>query len=818
MNHTPSAPSGRRDLWIIGGIALLFLGVLTPMTGIWEPWEADRALVLEQMRTSGQWLQVHMPSSGDKTRAVAELPYSWLALLGSTALFGVNEIGLRLPGVLLGILTVLLTFITTRRSFGRVAAYAAALGLLMMPLFAFHARLALGSGVEAGLVAVAGLSFFHASQSSEGDRWWVRAGWLATALAGLVGGAPALGTALITAGAGAALAHTAGRSPWRLLSPIPMGLALAAVAGGWALAALNRGDGTSLAALLVWADPLAEAAKASKRPFFSAFTHQLGFGLFPLGAFVPLAFAELLWDRRRDDEGEGASVAGPLLGTWLAVGFLVPAIFQGFGQAGFMLAAPAVAVAVGVYFARVLRSPPQPLLALTAVILVALLDSNLKHDTHSLADLLVGGPVGAFPDKLPYWSVARLLDMGLLGLLLFYQGGLGPWLRRAQRWLVYPDRPIRLFSWVPSRSWLSLVLAVGATAPLLLRKPDWFDRLLQQKMWGRMLPGLRLFVVVLVVVVVVHLIIWAAWNLRHRRLQGRRSGLIDRSVGDALTFLSRPQSRAIALGMIFVGFAGFMNVLAARAMTTNFSQKDLLVAYEAAAAPGEPLFAYRLDTRSSSFYARNLQALKAPEFTKKAKADARFFALVPRKQLATINSAFRKATGETVPVLDERSERYLLISNQLREGEEDFNPIKRAIVPALPAGATSVDHVFEGEIALVGWMLEPKEPRPGSPLKIHLYWKALKKVRHNWKMFVHIDAPGQRIHGDHDPVEGLYPSSNWSPGDIVHDEHRVVVKRTTQANRYTFYTGLYRGSTRMKVTTGKKDKENRANIGRVRVR
>ncbi len=810
--------AGRYDPWWVAGLALLLLAALTPGTGIWEPWEADRAQIVEYMRANGLWLQVARPGAKG-VQAIAELPFGWWPLIGSTSIFGMNEIGLRLPSVLLGVLTVWLTFRVTRPLFGRLAAWGAALGLLTMPLFALHARLVLGGGIGVGLVGLTGLAFLVLGTRPAVSRLWQWGAWLGLAACGLTEGAWGLATVGLTAAAAAILRQRqAGGRAWQQVAPpAAVAVAVALIGVGWWRAAAHLAEDLDLRALLLWADGI-EPAVAAKRPFFNHFTHQLGFGLFPLGAFVPLALADLLWRPTAGDEAPSAAPAATLLAVWFAVGFLAPAVGQPFGQWGVFLGAPAVAIAIGVYFARALREPPQPLLALAAVLLLALLDSNLKHETQSLADVLVGQKVDAFPAKLPGWGIARLLDMALLGTLILFQGGLIRWLRPAARWIAYPTEPIRLLTVGPSRTWLSLLAGLGAAAAVMLRKPDWLERLLIQRFWGRMLPEARVFLVALVLLVAIHLAVWGVWNLRRRRLDGSTTGHLDAGIGRLLDGLNTRAGRVALLLGVLGAWGGFLNGVAARVLTQNFSQKDLLSAYERYAVGDEPLVTYQMDANSSSFYTQQLEALDRKAFAAQVKGDGRLFALVPRKQLARINGEFRAATGETLPVLDDRSQRFLLVSNQLKDGETDRNPIKRALVETLPPGTERVTHTFDDQVQLVGWRLEPKEPRPGSPVKIHLYWKALKKISGTWKVFVHIDAPGQRIHGDHDPVEGLYPTGDWAVGDIVHDEHQVVVKRTNQSGWYTFYLGLYRGSTRMKVTVGAKDKENRAKVGRVKVR
>ena len=129
-----------------------------------------------------------------------------------------------------------------------------------------------------------------------------------------------------------------------------------------------------------------------------------------------------------------------------------------------------------------------------------------------------------------------------------------------------------------------------------------------------------------------------------------------------------------------------------------------------------------------------------------------------------------------------------------------------------------MDINFEDKVKIIGWKTEPKVARRGSPLKMIVYWKVLKSRVGSWKVFVHIDAPGQRLHGDHKPVAGLLPTENWRAGDIIADEHTIKVDRTKSPANFTFYTGLFRGSKRLKVTEGPEDGKDRAKLGRIKLK
>ena len=816
-------PEGRDSKLLVAVVLLMWL--TTPWLGVWEPWEADQATVVDLVKEDQTWLQVRLPVKGDEFRHVAELPFGFWPVLVSTTVLGTSEMALRLPGLVLGLAVVLLLFGSTRKFYGRLAAWLAVRGLLTMPLFTYHARLALGAGVSTAFIALASLAFLRAATEQVGGGWmWF--GWVCTAAAGLCGGVPALVTPLLV---GASVAYTRslsepdGPSAWlRVFDPLAMGLALGVVALGWWRASIYMPESAGLEHLLLWTDPLGGAGSAAKRPSFDTFVHQIGFGLFPLGALVPLAFADLLWHPERDDENPLARWAPPAMAAWFAAAFLGPALGAPYSHLALFTGAPVVAMVVGTYLARALRSPPQPLLAVAAVVLIALLDSNMKHETHFLADAMVGAKVDAFPPKLGGWGVARLLDMGLLGVILLYQGGVRNFLANAAGLLYPADRPKLLSLW-------RVVGAAVLTGLVIAIFRDGLEDLLAQRFWARMKVGARQAILVGSLAVVSYIVLYFAWRRWVSRLTSRPPMELSgraavRAAASLESLLEWRPLRGFAIVLVLLGWGLFQNVWVAHALTQNFSQKGLTKAWSSRAKAGEDLYKYKVDAKNSTFYTRELEALKSKRFVEMAKGQDRFFAIVPRDQLARINTEFRKATTRTLPVLDDRSFRFLLVSNHLGPDDDDRNPITRALVSEVPGDAHKSKIIFrerkdgKDAVELLGWKMVPEFPAPGSPLRIILYWKVLKDMRTNWKIFVHLDAAGQRIHGDHDPVEGLYPTSDWTKGDLIADEHRVVVKRTISRARFTFYVGLYRGSTRMQIHKGRKDNDNRANLGTVRVK
>jgi len=121
----------------------------------------------------------------------------------------------------------------------------------------------------------------------------------------------------------------------------------------------------------------------------------------------------------------------------------------------------------------------------------------------------------------------------------------------------------------------------------------------------------------------------------------------------------------------------------------------------------------------------------------------------------------------------------------------------------------------------VAWGFETPELRAGAWGRLRLYWRVKAQVSGAWKIFVHIDSAGQRIHADHDPVEGLFPTHDWRVGDLIVDEKSFLVRGSTRPDTFKVFVGLYRGESRMKINSAPqsvKVSDNRAQLGVVRVR
>src|SRR5690554_3671690 len=98
------------------------------------------------------------------------------------------------------------------------------------------------------------------------------------------------------------------------------------------------------------------------------------------------------------------------------------------------------------------------------------------------------------------------------------------------------------------------------------------------------------------------------------------------------------------------------------------------------------------------------------------------------------------------------------------------------------------------------------------------YYKVLRRVSTQQRIFLHVDYPGNRLHDDHDPAAGEFPTNFWLVGDIVKDEHKMSIDRYSSAGVYSINMNFFRGSNRMKVEPRPAhDGQNRVTVGRIKI-
>ncbi len=132
--------------------------------------------------------------------------------------------------------------------------------------------------------------------------------------------------------------------------------------------------------------------------------------------------------------------------------------------------------------------------------------------------------------------------------------------------------------------------------------------------------------------------------------------------------------------------------------------------------------------------------------------------------------------------------------------------IDASLLGVVPVVGHPVGADLGGEITYVGLDAGPVVPG-GTLTLVHVF--EVTGLVFDWDLFVHVDTDqGGRINADHVPVDGLLAPMLWKPGQIVRDEHRVVLPDEL-GRRVKVYVGFYRGDQRLVVRSGPQDGANR---------
>jgi hypothetical protein len=286
---------------------------------------------------------------------------------------------------------------------------------------------------------------------------------------------------------------------------------------------------------------------------------------------------------------------------------------------------------------------------------------------------------------------------------------------------------------------------------------------------------------------------------------------------------------AAALG-VALAFAVLLDHWLVPALSRHLSRRALVDVYRRAATAGQPLARYRARGEGAGTW----HVAPGPELpTRDAlvqylRGAERRFALVSTAELASLDEGI-KLGGGSYAVLD-ASSRLLLVASRLAPGEEDRNPLLRNVWtspdpagparPPWPEPRVTTSAVFAGAVELVGADFPLTVRRPGS-LHLALVFRVLRRPPAGYGIFVHLEQPGALLHGDHQPVGGVFPTARWLPGEHVRDEHVIELPlEVTTSPTYRLLVGFWPGSNRprLPITAGASDGADRCPLGTVTVR
>jgi len=97
---------------------------------------------------------------------------------------------------------------------------------------------------------------------------------------------------------------------------------------------------------------------------------------------------------------------------------------------------------------------------------------------------------------------------------------------------------------------------------------------------------------------------------------------------------------------------------------------------------------------------------------------------------------------------------------------------------------------FAGEIAFVGYTLEPRSLAGGETFTATLYWQVLAEPRHDYAIFAQVLDAGYNVWGSHDGG-GIA----WTPGSMVTVTRQITLRPDTPPGSYPVQVGLFHAET-----------------------
>ena len=271
----------------------------------------------------------------------------------------------------------------------------------------------------------------------------------------------------------------------------------------------------------------------------------------------------------------------------------------------------------------------------------------------------------------------------------------------------------------------------------------------------------------------------------------------------------RPLS--LTLGVLApVSFAVFISFFLMPLLSVHLSSKAGIEMVEKYRTGGEPLAVYGL-TKSGRRVRKISTAREAAEWLGKPE---RAFLLFPPKELPAIDQRLRKKFDQQAFVLEKGGERFMVAVSRAEEGEKNVSPLKGNVQSKSfdPPPLHETDVSFDDKVTLLGWRLESEGDTNrlsrGQDLIFTSYWYVTGKIPGDYKMFMHFDGPGGRMHGDHDVFNGNFPTSIWQKGDYIREVYRKKVPLYQAKGTYTVKMGLFNNKGRLPVKDLPAEEEN----------
>ncbi|GEM_PF-2050686 len=100
---------------------------------------------------------------------------------------------------------------------------------------------------------------------------------------------------------------------------------------------------------------------------------------------------------------------------------------------------------------------------------------------------------------------------------------------------------------------------------------------------------------------------------------------------------------------------------------------------------------------------------------------------------------------------------------------------------------------FGDELELLGYTVDHPSVFPEDWVRVSLFWRGSRKMTEDYTGFVHLLTPGYKVVTQQDKpmINSYYPTSRWSPQEVLRDEYIFQVPKDTPAGEYLLEIGVY---------------------------
>ncbi len=159
---------------------------------------------------------------------------------------------------------------------------------------------------------------------------------------------------------------------------------------------------------------------------------------------------------------------------------------------------------------------------------------------------------------------------------------------------------------------------------------------------------------------------------------------------------------------------------------------------------------------------------------------------------------------------------------------DDKDKLKELTLDALPQGVTPLSVDFENNVHILGVRIDPEIAKPGTDVRVTLYWRADEALKEGWQLFTHVlDESEDRPIGNLDGTgplrqlrdeQAVFTLDRWERGKVMVDEVTYRVPDDVKGANIKFLAGVWRrdgNGARLRVVAGAND-DNRAIVAKLK--